>query len=114
MRPAPLSLRILLVEDEPDACRALAEILTEVGHTVTAVGDGAAALEEVSRTVFDVVITDVNLPKVDGMTLFRRICAKSSVDAHHSDNGLRRIARRSPRCTRGPTTTSPSRSTPTS
>jgi DNA-binding NtrC family response regulator len=73
----PIGLRLLLVDDEPELCKTLSEILTEAGHTVTAVSDGAAALEQVRQQVFEVVITDVRLPKVDGLRLFARIRAEA-------------------------------------
>jgi DNA-binding NtrC family response regulator len=70
-------LRVLLVDDEPDLRAVLAEALREAGHAVTTAGDGAEALARVHDEVFDVVVTDVNLPKIDGLTLFRRARVES-------------------------------------
>jgi CheY-like chemotaxis protein len=53
-----------VVEDEPELRQALAETLQSVGHVVSVAADGAQGLEQVAAQVFDVVITDVNLPKV--------------------------------------------------
>jgi DNA-binding NtrC family response regulator len=72
---APLSL--LLVEDERDLRALLDGALRHAGHRVTAVADGAQALELVLSRVFDVVVCDVRLPKMDGITLFRRIRLES-------------------------------------
>jgi DNA-binding NtrC family response regulator len=66
-------LEVLLVDDDPELRKTLTEVLREAGHDVTAAGDGDAALGHVTSKVFDVVITDVRLPKLDGLLLFRRI-----------------------------------------
>jgi two-component system response regulator HydG len=64
-------LRVLLVEDDPDVRLAVAPALSSAGHEVVAVADGAIALERLSVEVFDVVVSDIRLPRVDGLTVFR-------------------------------------------
>ncbi len=59
------------MEDDADVRRAVVAALTEAGHTVTEVTDGAAAIERVSASSFDVVVTDVRMPKADGVAVFR-------------------------------------------
>jgi DNA-binding NtrC family response regulator len=66
------TLRILVVDDDPDVRGAVVDVLGAAEHEVTPVGDGAAALERLAAGSFDLVITDVRMPKVDGLTLFRR------------------------------------------
>jgi two-component system response regulator HydG len=66
-----LTLRILLVEDDPDIRAAVLDALAGAGHEVVARDDGAAALERLSAEAFDVVVTDVRMPKVDGLAVFR-------------------------------------------
>jgi DNA-binding NtrC family response regulator len=68
-------LRILLVEDDRDVRLAVGPALSAAGHEVVGVADGAAALERLSAEVFDVVVTDVRLPRVDGLTVFRKVRA---------------------------------------
>jgi two-component system response regulator AtoC len=68
-----LGLDILLIDDEPELRQLLEEALRENEHRVTTAGDGAEGLAAVTSKVFDVVICDVRLPKIDGLTLFRRI-----------------------------------------
>jgi two-component system, NtrC family, response regulator AtoC len=70
-------LNILIVEDEPDLCDLIAETLREQGYTVTSAPDGAAAITATADTTFDVVLADMRLPKMDGLTLFRRLRAES-------------------------------------
>src|SRR4051812_10470677 len=69
---SPHALEILLVDDEPDIHLAVGEALRDAGHSVTTATNGADALELISTRVFDVMICDVRLPKLDGLTLFRR------------------------------------------
>jgi DNA-binding NtrC family response regulator len=66
-------LKVLVVDDEPDLRDLLAEELAEQGHEVACAADGAEALSMTAEVVYDVVLTDVRLPKVDGLTLLRRI-----------------------------------------
>jgi DNA-binding response OmpR family regulator len=67
--------RILVVEDNIDACDTLAGFLGAEGHTVRCVHDGrdglAAALEE----TWDVIICDIGLPGLDGFDLVRSVRA---------------------------------------
>jgi two-component system response regulator AtoC len=71
------ALRILVVEDEPDLRTAVAEGLREAGHAVELAADGAEGLAHITSSVFDVVVTDVNLPKLDGVSLLKRARAES-------------------------------------
>jgi DNA-binding NtrC family response regulator len=67
-----VTLRILFVEDDPDVRAAVVPVLREAGHDVLVVVDGGAALERLTVERFDVVVTDIRLPKADGLTVFRR------------------------------------------
>ena len=70
-------LDILLVDDEPDFRMLVGDALRDAGHRVTVAGNGAEGLTLVSSNVFDVMICDIRLPKVDGLTLFRRVRQES-------------------------------------
>src|SRR5262245_2266200 len=71
MAATPLSL--LIVEDEPDLRALLRAAFTQDGHRVSVAADGEAAAAAIAGAVFDLVLTDVRLPHVDGLTLFRRV-----------------------------------------
>jgi len=64
-------MRVLLVEDEPQAARVLARGLREESHAVDVAGDGDTALLQVSTNEYDVVLLDVMLPAKDGF----EVCA---------------------------------------
>src|ERR1043165_4584115 len=66
------ALDVLLVDDEPDIELLAGEALRDAGHLVTAVKDGAEALELVKARAFDLMICDIRLPKLDGLSLFRQ------------------------------------------
>jgi two-component system, NtrC family, response regulator AtoC len=70
-------LDILLVDDEPDFRMLVGDALREAGHRVTTAANGAEGLTLISQNVFDVTICDIRLPKVDGLTLFRRVRQES-------------------------------------
>ncbi len=59
-------MKILIVEDDLRLARALAQILVESHHEVDIVGDGASGLEWAESGMYDVIILDVMLPKMDG------------------------------------------------
>ena len=65
--------RILVVEDEQDMLLGLQKILSSQGHNVEIAGSGSAGLEKVRKSDFDIVITDLKMPDVDGMELLRKI-----------------------------------------
>jgi len=69
-------LKVLVVEDEQDLCELIAETLIDEGYDVTRAKDGAEAMAAVASSPFDVVLADMRLPKVDGLTLFRRLRAE--------------------------------------
>jgi two-component system, NtrC family, response regulator HydG len=66
------ALSVLLVDDEPDMGLAAGDALRDAGHRVVVSTNGAEALELVTTQPFDVMICDIRLPKLDGLTLFRR------------------------------------------
>ena len=66
-------MKILLADDEPTIRLAVADALDQAGHVVRTVGDGASAWDLIREEPLDLVISDIRMPGMDGMTLFRRI-----------------------------------------
>ena len=66
-------MRLLLVEDDPDAARVLAKGLRENGYAVDVTGDGDAAIVRAGTTDYEAVVLDVMLPKTDGFAACRAI-----------------------------------------
>src|SRR6266851_565484 len=63
---------ILVADDEPSIRHVLSLVLSDHGYEVRTVADGAEALRELAARSYDVVISDVRMPKVDGLTLLQR------------------------------------------
>jgi len=61
-------MKLLIVEDNQDIAEGLTGLLEQHDHTVSHVVNGALALEELSRSDFDAIISDVNMPTMDGLT----------------------------------------------
>jgi two-component system response regulator HydG len=74
----PRSPRILVVDDDVDACENLRDIFTEQGYRVDTAHDGPAALRLVDRHVYDVALLDLRMPGMDGLTLYREIRRRSA------------------------------------
>ena len=66
-------MRVLLVEDDLSISRSLEKALSNEGFTVDAVNTGEAALFLVTRTSVDVVILDIGLPDMDGLSVLKKI-----------------------------------------
>lgn len=66
-------MRILVVEDDESTAKALTVVLSHQNYTVEVATDGQAAWELVDRYAFDLVLLDVMIPRVDGITLCRRL-----------------------------------------
>ena len=64
---------VLLVEDDQDGRRMYAEWLTGAGFRVSQAHNGLQALERALDSVPDVVVTDLNIPGIDGFELTRRL-----------------------------------------
>lgn len=67
--------RVLAVDDSVTIRQMLAAILTEAGFDVTVAADGTEALDRASAHQFELVLTDVNMPGIDGISLVRALRA---------------------------------------
>jgi two-component system NtrC family sensor kinase len=64
---------ILLVEDKPEVATMLTDMLSIDGHRVETAADGLRALDKLSTSAYDVVITDVRMPGLDGPGLYEQL-----------------------------------------
>jgi PAS domain S-box-containing protein len=67
--------QILVVDDEPMVRELLVDLLEDLGHQVDTARDGKEACEKVHGATFDVVITDVRMPRMSGIELYRELLA---------------------------------------
>ena len=61
--------KILVAEDNPAVREFIQRALASAGHDITAVVDGQQALDQLSKETFDVLVTDIVMPNVDGIAL---------------------------------------------
>lgn len=67
--PAGEASRVLLADDEPLVRRWVQRVLTDAGYEVVGVEDGQAALEELERAPYDVLLSDITMPRLNGLAL---------------------------------------------
>ncbi len=65
-------VKILLAEDDDDMRRFLVKALENAGHSVSSFAEGASAYEEIKQKPFDLLLTDIVMPEMDGIELARR------------------------------------------
>src|SRR5215813_14700224 len=68
-----MGARILLVEDEANMARTLTKNLERAGHSVEHAPHGEAAITRLEQRPFDMVVTDLKMPVMDGMQLLRAL-----------------------------------------
>ena len=69
-------MTVLVVDDEADQRQYLADVIGEWGHAVSQAADGKDALEFLSTTQVDVLVTDLMMPRMDGFELLRTLGAE--------------------------------------
>jgi signal transduction histidine kinase/DNA-binding response OmpR family regulator len=65
------SAKILVVDDEKRMCESLQTLLSKAGYNVTTVEKGEEALRRINKSDFDLVITDIKMPQVDGLDILK-------------------------------------------
>ena len=73
--PTLSGLRVLVVDDDPDTRMLFTFVLMESGAVVDAVASAQAALDAMQAEPFGLLISDIGLPDVDGLTLLRQVRA---------------------------------------
>jgi len=68
-------MKILLLEDDMMLSSAIVQYLGSTGHIVESFREGETALEALNRKTFDLLVLDINVPGIDGLTLLERIYA---------------------------------------
>ena len=71
-------MRVLIVEDEVRLASTLQDLLELNGYTADVCHDGEAGLDNALSAIYDVILLDVMLPKLDGFTVLRRLRAEGN------------------------------------
>lgn len=72
-------MRLLIVEDHPDVAGNIGDYLAARGHTVDFAGNGVHGLVLATEQVYDVIVLDVNLPRMNGFEMCRRLREEQQV-----------------------------------
>jgi DNA-binding response OmpR family regulator len=90
--PVSRKLSLLLIDDDAELCSMMQEFFAENGHRMTAVHSGRDGLAHALEGQYDLVILDVMLPQINGLTVLHQIRRQSAVPVimltartHHSD-----------------------------
>lgn len=70
--------RILVIEDEPTVAHLIVDVLREEGHQVEAVLDSQEGLARISRAAYDLVISDLRMPRLDGPAFYEALVRAGS------------------------------------
>jgi two-component system NtrC family sensor kinase len=65
--------RILVVDDEPAIAMLLADVLSSDGHHVDVAPNGAVALDRLRAQAYDLVLSDIEMPELDGIALYEAV-----------------------------------------
>ncbi|WP_242116605.1 response regulator [Sphingomonas lacusdianchii] len=68
-----MTASILAVDDSASLRMAIRIALTGAGYTVTEAGDGVEGLTKATSTKFDMIVTDLNMPNMDGLSMIREL-----------------------------------------
>ena len=82
--PGESRIRVLVIDDDPDVADLVAEILRNDGHDVKCAESAAKALREIAQQKFTVILSDLNMPGLDGAYLFEKL-------TRHSPDLVKRI-----------------------
>ncbi|HEY9748065.1 MAG TPA: ATP-binding protein [Allocoleopsis sp.] len=73
LEPVLTDLKILLVDDDADTRDVVSFVLEQAGAIVTPVDSALAVLQQLSQTAFDLLISDIGMPQIDGYMLIRQV-----------------------------------------
>ncbi|UCD87494.1 MAG: sigma-54-dependent Fis family transcriptional regulator [Desulfobacterales bacterium] len=69
--------KILVVDDDPEILEVIADVLREGGYAVDTAPDGTKAIKSIDAEFYDLIVTDLKMPKVDGMKVLRHVVDQS-------------------------------------
>jgi CheY-like chemotaxis protein len=72
-RPSSPQARVLVVEDEPLIAQMLRDVLEAYGYEVEVAANGRLALDKIEVQTYDLIMSDLRMPELDGVGLYREI-----------------------------------------
>jgi CheY-like chemotaxis protein len=75
--PAPnADVRVLYVDDDPRITQLISDVLSMDGYDVDTAPNGMAALEKIEGRRYDLILTDLHMPEMDGASLYRELARR--------------------------------------
>lgn len=74
--PGAQQRTVLVVDDEPEIASLTAELLAVDGYEVHTAGNGRVALDELAARAYDLIVSDVTMPQLDGPGLYREVASR--------------------------------------
>jgi len=71
--PSPPQTRVLVIEDEPTVTQMMIDVLEADGHEVETAANGLLALEKIQKRAYDVILSDLRMPELDGVGVYRAL-----------------------------------------
>ena len=68
-----MAKKILIIDDDVELCEEIAEILRDEGHFVQTVSDDSAGRDHINKNIYDIIILDYRMPKLNGVEILRLI-----------------------------------------
>jgi CheY-like chemotaxis protein len=65
--------RVLVIDDDDDLRALVVRVVKQAGYAVDAVADGQAGLERLSQRAYDLIVCDLRMPTMDGVTFYREL-----------------------------------------
>src|SRR5580658_430636 len=76
---SPAPVRILIVEDDPQERQSLSTKVSALGYVVETAANGEEALERLDSAIIDVIITDLVMPRMDGVQLLQELLTRGDL-----------------------------------
>jgi CheY-like chemotaxis protein len=70
---APADLRVLVVDDDDDLRTLVVRVVEEAGYAVDSAADGQAGLDRLAGQIYDVILSDVRMPGMDGFAFYEEV-----------------------------------------
>jgi CheY-like chemotaxis protein len=83
-----MNKKVLVVEDEPDNLKLVCHLLNQAGYEVSGAKDGVEAMELLGQSRFDLVLSDLRMPGMDGFNPCVAHCLQRPNHSYSLDDGL--------------------------
>lgn len=76
--------RVLVIDDDDDPRTLVVRVVKQAGYAVDSVADGQAGLDRLAEQTYDVIVCDLRMPKMSGVTLYREVERRNPVAAYRA------------------------------